>query len=97
MLATHLLVSAKKGISAYQIHHQLGATLKTTCFMCHHIREAMRDTSPSRGRPIGGADVEQACVPKSVQRFSDRTHANKAGVWTKYAQADAKVVGTGES
>src|SRR5215204_3289396 len=41
-LATHLLNSSKKGMSAHQMHRLLGVTYKTAWFMLHRIREAMR-------------------------------------------------------
>lgn len=40
--AIYLMASSKKGISSNQLHHTLGVTLKTACFMSHRIREAMR-------------------------------------------------------
>jgi transposase-like protein len=49
-LAAHLLNSSKKGISAHQIHRMLGVTYKTAWFMCHRLREAMKDD----GSPLGG-------------------------------------------
>jgi transposase-like protein len=51
-LATHLLTSSKKGMSAHQMHRLLGVTYKTAWFMCHRIREAMDDKT-SAG-PLGG-------------------------------------------
>ncbi|RMF07542.1 MAG: IS1595 family transposase, partial [Alphaproteobacteria bacterium] len=51
LLATHLMASSKKGISAHQIHRMLGVTYKTAWFMCHRIREAMRDDDLD---PLGG-------------------------------------------
>jgi transposase-like protein len=51
LLANHLIVSSKKGISAHQLHRLLGVTYKTAWFMAHRIREAMRDFNPG---PIGG-------------------------------------------
>ena len=51
LLANHLIVSSKKGISAHQLHRMLGVTYKTAWFMAHRIREAMRDFNPD---PIGG-------------------------------------------
>jgi len=39
----YLMCASKKGISAHQIHRQLGITYKSAWFMCHSIREAMRD------------------------------------------------------
>lgn len=50
-LAYRLMASAKKGISAHQMHRTLGVTYKTAWFLCHRIREAMRDVSGSR---LGG-------------------------------------------
>ncbi len=50
MLATYLIASSKKGISAHQIHRMLGVTYKTAWFMMHRIREAMKDD----GSPLGG-------------------------------------------
>ena len=52
LLANHLLCSAKKGISAHQIHRTIGVTYKTAWFMCHRLRLAMT-TTPSG--PIGGS------------------------------------------
>ncbi len=51
LLATFLLSSSKKGMSAHQIHRMLGVTYKTAWFMVHRIREAMRDDGP---QPMGG-------------------------------------------
>ncbi len=39
----YLMCASKKGISAHQIHRQLDITYKSAWFMCHRIREAMRD------------------------------------------------------
>lgn len=53
MLATYLMTSSKKGVSAHQIHRQLGVTYKTAWFMLHRIREAMGEDVNSSG-PLGG-------------------------------------------
>src|SRR6266566_8376772 len=50
-LATYLMNSSKKGISAHQLHRTLKVTYKTAWFMAHRIREAMKEMNPS---PIGG-------------------------------------------
>ena len=52
-LATHLIGSSKKGMSAHQLHRMLGVTYKTAWFMAHRIREAMKEDVASSG-PIGG-------------------------------------------
>ena len=54
LLATHLMASSKKGISAHQLHRMLGITYKSAWFMAHRIREAMK---PAEGEgPLGGPD-----------------------------------------
>ena len=42
LLATELMCSSKKGISAHQLHRMLGITYKSAWFMAHRIREGMR-------------------------------------------------------
>lgn len=58
LLATHLMVSSKKGISAHQLFRMLGfGSYRTAWFMAHRIREAMRcdDVTPFGS---GGGTVE---------------------------------------
>lgn len=43
--AIYLMCASKKGMSAHQIHRQLGITYKSAWFMCHRIRGAMKDKS----------------------------------------------------
>jgi transposase-like protein len=51
LLATHLMASSKKGMSAHQLHRMLGMAYRSAWFMAMRIREAMRDT---KGGPLGG-------------------------------------------
>lgn len=44
MLALHLMVASKKGISAHQLHRMLGLTYKSAWFMAMRLREGLRDT-----------------------------------------------------
>lgn len=53
LLATFLMASSKKGMSAHQLHRMLGVTYKTAWFMAHRIREAMKEDVKSSG-PLGG-------------------------------------------
>ena len=49
--AIYLMCASKKGMSAHQIHRELDVTYKSAWFMCHRIREAMRD---KEGLPLTG-------------------------------------------
>ena len=42
---------SKKGVSAHQIHRELGITYKSAWFMCHRIRWAFR-VSPTRAHGL---------------------------------------------
>lgn len=68
--ATYLMSSSKKGISAKQIERTLGVTYKTAWFMCHRIREAMRDGNPG---PLGGGgktvEVDETFVGRKTKRL----------------------------
>jgi transposase-like protein len=53
LLATHLLTSSKKGISAHQLFRMLGfGSYRTAWFMAHRIREGMRSGDLA---PMGGS------------------------------------------
>jgi len=54
LMATFLMCSSKKGMSALQISRMLGVTRKTAWFMCHRIREAM-DPGEEQS-PLGGGN-----------------------------------------
>jgi transposase-like protein len=63
MLATYLMSSSKKGMSAHQIHRMLGVTYKTAWFMCHRIREAMdQDSGPLGGSPEKIVEADETYV-----------------------------------
>ena len=57
LAALFLMVSTKKGVSAHQMHRMLGISYKSTWFMMHRLREAMRqgDLAPMGG---SGSTVE---------------------------------------
>jgi hypothetical protein len=58
-LATHLLASSNKSISAYQIHRMLGVTYKTAWFMCHRIRGGRKEENTTSGPLVSkGKTVE---------------------------------------
>ncbi len=46
-MATLLTVEAKKGMSANQVKRTLGVSYKTAWYLCHRIRAAMKEASPT--------------------------------------------------
>ncbi len=52
LAATHLMMASKKGMSALQIGRQLGLSKKTAWFVCHRIRESLRESKFDE--PLGG-------------------------------------------
>jgi transposase-like protein len=82
-LAFRLMASAKKGISANQLGRTLGVSYKTAWFLCHRIREAMRDISRD---PLGGpgkiVEADETYVGGKHRKGTGRKwlHTDKAPV-----------------
>jgi transposase-like protein len=55
LTALFLMVASKKGVSAHQVHRMLGISYKSTWFMMHRLREAMREGALS---PMGAGCVK---------------------------------------
>jgi transposase-like protein len=52
LMAAFLICASKKGMSTHQLHRMIGVSYKSTWFMMHRIREAMREGKfPA---PLGG-------------------------------------------
>lgn len=78
--AVYLMCASKKGISAHQMHRTLEITYKSAWFLCHRIREAMRDGSLA---PMGGA----GSVVEIDETYVGRDHSmpKKSGTAHKFA------------
>jgi transposase-like protein len=71
LLATHLLVSSKKGLSAHQLYRMLGfGSYRTAWFMAHRIREAMNggDVTPPMGSDGGAVEVDETFIGNLKER-----------------------------
>jgi len=55
LAATHLMMASKKGMSALEVGRLLGLSKKTAWFLCHRIRESLRETKPEG--PLGGENM----------------------------------------
>jgi transposase-like protein len=58
LAALFLLTTSKKGVSAHQVHRSLGISYKSTWFMMHRLREALRIGSFATPMGEGGGEVE---------------------------------------
>jgi transposase-like protein len=66
LLALFLLGSAKKSVSANQIHRMIGVTYKTAWFMCHRLRLAMTPPSWDQAKLTGTVEVDETFIgPKA--------------------------------
>lgn len=75
------VASSKKGISAHQLHRELGVTYKTAWFMCHRIRHAMsEDGSFSLS---GTIESDEAYIGGKPRKKSGLGGVSKGGLGTK--------------
>jgi transposase-like protein len=99
VMAFHLLCASKKGMSAHQIHRQIGCTYKTAWFLCHRIRHAL---DQGAGLPSGTIEADETYVggkPRYKQTQKDRKEYGRGTKKTPVAvlverggRARAKVV-----
>lgn len=93
LMATYLLVSSKKGMSAHQLHRMLGVSYKSTWFMMHRIREAMREGKMPGG--LGGqgktVEVDETYVGGKAKNRKSHVPAKEAVI--ALVERDGKVRG----
>jgi transposase-like protein len=87
LLAIHLMISNKNGVSAHELMRNLGlGSYRTAWFLAHRIREAMTDYEPNKnGGPLGGAgkpvEADETVVGgKAKNRAYDEPAPKKAVV-----------------
>jgi transposase-like protein len=64
LAALFLMTASKKGISAHQVHRMLGISYKSTWFLMHRLREAMRvgGLLPPMGELGGVVEVDETFI-----------------------------------
>jgi transposase-like protein len=62
-IATYLICESKKGISALQLKRVLGVAYKTAWYLCHRIREAVKDADQTLlGLESGFVEADEAYI-----------------------------------
>ena len=82
-MAAHMMNAGKNGVSAHEIHRQLGVTYKTAWFMMHRLREAMIVANPGPMGTLGGAvqadETYHLNTSKRAKGYK-KGHSHKASV-----------------
>ena len=81
LAALFLLTASKKGVSAHQIHRSLGISYKSSWFMMHRLREALRTGGLA---PLGGTgktvEIDETVIGK-LQGAPKRVFAGYGQQW----------------
>jgi transposase-like protein len=71
-ITTALLCEAKKGMSACQIQRTVGMSYKTAWYLCHRIREAMKEVQPDKLEG-GTVEIDETYVGGKKRRWRPRS------------------------
>ena len=83
LLALYLMCASKKGMSAHQLHRTLEISYKAAWFLCHRIREAMRDDvalSTIMGGPNQVVEADETYIGGKAKNRATRQPAKKKAV-----------------
>ena len=72
LLALHLLASSKKGISAHQLHRNLGISYKGAWFMAMRLRYAMMNGGPMADLLQGTVEADETYIGARDKRGTKR-------------------------
>lgn len=85
-----LLCSSKKGMSAHQLHRQLGITYKSAWFMAHRIRFAMEQSSFNK-KLTGAVEADETYIGGAGRRIGRLTGLENKMKVVSLVQRDGSV------
>ena len=81
--ALFLMTASKKGVSAHQMHRMIGVSYKSTWFMMHRLREAMRTGGLE---PMGG----EGKVVEADETYFGKREEEYTSPWRRKPKSHAK-------
>ena len=91
-IATYLICESKKGISALQLKRVLGVAYKTAWYLCHRIREAVKDADTSLlGLDSGFVECDEAFIGGKA-KWMHEADRKRRGMSSQYGVRGKKVV-----
>jgi transposase-like protein len=91
LAATHLLMASKKGMSALQIGRLLGLSKKTAWFVCHRIRESLREGGFALGVDGKIVEADETYHGKTEERRASKRRGTRA-YKNKKVQGDKRAI-----
>src|SRR6266542_4370483 len=89
LIATYLICESKKGVSALQLKRVLGVAYKTAWYLCHRVREAVKDADVSLlGLDSGFVECDEAFIGGKIKWMhkaerAKREYDGKRGTYGK--------------
>jgi transposase-like protein len=84
LAVTHLMMASKKGMSTLQISRMIGKPYKTVWFLCHRIRESLKEIP--KGGPLGGmgkvVEADETYVGSKAKNRAHREPAPKQAIFS---------------
>jgi transposase-like protein len=84
-----LLCESKKGMSACQIQRTIGVSYKTAWYLCHRIREAMKETAPKK--LSGTVEIDETYVGGKARRWRPKS-VKKVVIGIRQRNGDLRLI-----